>query len=52
MPRRDTKPLAKPILARFGTLAEAMNAPDDLPLEVPVLGDAAVTDIKLVRGGP
>lgn len=49
MPRRDTKPLAKAILARFGTFAEAMNAPYDLLLEVPGLGDAAVTEIKLVR---
>ena len=49
MPRRDTKPLAKAILARFGTFAEAMNAPDDLLLEVPGLGAAAVTEIKLVR---
>jgi hypothetical protein len=30
VPRRDTKPLAKVILARFGTFAEAMNAPDEL----------------------
>ena len=49
MPRRDTKPLAKAILARFGTFTEAMNAPDDLLLEVPGLGEAAVTEIKLVR---
>jgi DNA repair protein RadC len=49
MLRRDTKPLAKAILARFGSFAEAMNAPDDLLLEVPGLGDAAVTEIKLVR---
>jgi len=49
MPRGDTKPLAKAILARFGTFAEAMNAPDDLLLEVPGLGAAAVTEIKLVR---
>jgi DNA repair protein RadC len=49
MPRRDTKPLAKAILARFGSFAEAMNAPDDLLLEVAGLGDAAVTEIKLVR---
>jgi DNA repair protein RadC len=49
MPRRDTKPLAKAILARFGTFAEAMNAPEDLLLEVPGLGEAAVTEIKLVR---
>lgn len=49
MPRRDTKPIAKAILTRFGTFVEAMNAPDDLLLEVPGLGDAAVTEIKLVR---
>ena len=49
MPRRDTKPIAKAILARFGTFAEAMNAPEDLLLEIPGLGDAAVTEIKLVR---
>lgn len=49
MPRRDTKPMAKAILARFGTFAEAMNAPEDLLLEIPGLGAAAVTEIKLVR---
>lgn len=49
MPRRDTKPLAKAILARFGTFAEAMNAPEDLLMEIPGLGEAAVTEIKLVR---
>jgi DNA repair protein RadC len=49
VPRRDTKPLAKAILARFGTFAEAMNAPDELLKEVPGLGEAAITEIKLVR---
>jgi DNA repair protein RadC len=49
MPRRDTKPLAKAILARFGSFADAMNAPDELLLDVPGLGEAAVTEIKLVR---
>ena len=49
MPRRDTKPLAKAILTRFGTFAEAMNAPEDLLLEVPRLGGAAVAETKLVR---
>jgi DNA repair protein RadC len=29
-PRRDTKPLAKALLARFGTFAEALNAPEEL----------------------
>jgi DNA repair protein RadC len=32
-PRRDTKPLAKALIARFGTFAETMNAP--LLREVP-----------------
>ena len=49
VPRRDTKPLAKAILARFGSFAEAMNAPQELLREVPGLGQAAITEIKLVR---
>ena len=49
MPRRDTKPLAKAILARRGTFAAAMTAPEDLLLEVPGLGEAAVTEIRLIR---
>ena len=51
MPRRDTKPLAKAILAQFGTFAEALNAPEERLKEVPGLGEAAITEIKLVRGG-
>ena len=49
MPRRDTKPLAKAILAQFGTFAEALNAPEERLDEVPGLGEAAITEIKLVR---
>jgi len=48
-PRRDTKPLAKALLARFGTFAETVNAPDELLAEVPGIGEAAITEIKLVR---
>ncbi|MFZ2017915.1 MAG: DNA repair protein RadC [Methyloceanibacter sp.] len=48
-PRRDTKPLAKALLARFGTFAEALNAPDELLREVPGIGEAAITELKLVR---
>src|SRR6478672_9609274 len=33
--RRDTKPLAKAILAQFGTFAEALNAPEERLKEVP-----------------
>ena len=48
-PRRDTKPLAKALLARFGTFAEALNAPDELLREVPGIGEAAITELRLVR---
>jgi DNA repair protein RadC len=49
VPRRDTKPLAKAILAQFGSFAEALNAPEERLKEVPGLGEAAITEIKLVR---
>ena len=48
-PRRDTKPLAKALLARFGTFAEVLNAPDDLLREVAGVGEAAITELRLVR---
>ena len=48
-PRRDTKPLAKALIARFGTFAEAINAPEELLREVPGIGEAAITELKLVR---
>jgi DNA repair protein RadC len=48
-PRRDTKPLAKALIARFGTFAEAMNAPEELLREVPGIGEAAITELRLVR---
>ena len=44
VPRRDTKPLAKAILAQFGTFAEALNAPEERLKEVPGLGEAAITE--------
>jgi DNA repair protein RadC len=47
--RRDTKPLAKALLARFGTFAEVLNAPAELLAEVPGIGEAAITELKLVQ---
>lgn len=47
--RRDTKPLAKALLARFGTFAEVLNAPAALLAEVPGIGEAAITELKLVQ---
>src|SRR5512134_2024156 len=48
-PRRDTKPMAKALIARFGTFAEALNAPEELLREIPGIGEAAVIELKLVR---
>ncbi|HEX6829978.1 MAG TPA: DNA repair protein RadC [Methyloceanibacter sp.] len=49
VPRRDTKALAKAILAHFRSFTEALNAPEERLKEVPGLGEAAITEIKLVR---
>jgi DNA repair protein RadC len=49
IPRRDTKPLAKQLLERFGSYAEVINASPERLREVKGVGDAAVTQIKLVR---
>lgn len=49
IPRRDTKPLAKAIIDKFGGFAEAINAAEERLAEVPGLGEAAITEIKLIR---
>lgn len=51
LPRRDTKPLAKELIAKFGSFAETINAPDERLLEVGGVGDAVITELKLVRAG-
>jgi DNA repair protein RadC len=48
-PRRDTKPLAKKLIARFGSFAEVVNAPEDRLAEVEGVGQSAITELKLVR---
>jgi DNA repair protein RadC len=49
MPRRDVKPLAKALLEKFGSFAEVISAPTARLSEVPGLGEAAVTEIKIVQ---
>jgi DNA repair protein RadC len=49
LPRRDVKPLAKELIARFGSFAEAISAPVALLASVKGLGDAAITELKLVQ---
>lgn len=48
IPRRDTKPIAKALLARFGTLGGVFGAPVGLLTEISGVGDAVALDLKLV----
>jgi DNA repair protein RadC len=49
VPRKDTKPLAKTLLARFGSFAEVIAAPRERLLEIPGVGDAVVSQLKIVE---
>jgi DNA repair protein RadC len=49
IPRRDVKPLAKTLLAKFGSFAAVMNASPARLREVGGMGDAVITELKLVR---
>jgi len=49
LPRKDTKPLAKALLARFGGFAEVIAAPRARLLEIPGVGDAVVNQLKIVE---
>jgi DNA repair protein RadC len=48
-PRRDTKPLAKVLLARFRGIAGVLSAEPDSLLAVPGMGEAAVATLKAAR---
>ncbi|WP_296018417.1 DNA repair protein RadC [uncultured Agrobacterium sp.] len=48
IPRRDTKPIAKALIARFGTLAGVLGAPLPLLQEVKGIGDTVALDLKLI----
>ena len=49
LPRRDTKPLAKALLKRFGSFAEVIAAPRDRLKEIPGVGDSVVSQLKIVE---
>jgi DNA repair protein RadC len=48
LPRRDTKPLAKALLKKFGSFAEVVHAPEARLREVEGIGDASITQLKLM----
>ncbi len=49
LPRRDTKPISRALLARFGSYANVISAPLPELLMVEGLGEAAAAALKLVQ---
>jgi DNA repair protein RadC len=49
IPQRDVKPLAKALLQKFGSFAEAIAAPPARLREVRGVGDTVVTELKVVH---
>jgi DNA repair protein RadC len=49
IPQRDVKPLAKSLLEKFGSFAEVISAPPARLSEVPGVGDAVITELKVVQ---
>jgi DNA repair protein RadC len=49
IPQRDVKPLAKAMIARFGSFAEVLGAPRERLIEIDGIGDATALDLKLVE---
>lgn len=47
--RGDTKPLAKALIAKFGSFAEVVSAAPERLKEVTGVGEAIVTELKLIR---
>ncbi len=48
IPRRDTKPIAKALLEKFGSLPEVLGAPESLLQEVPGIGKTVASDLKVI----
>lgn len=49
IPRRDVKPLAKQLIAHFGSFAEAIAAPIDRLMEVDGVGESVAAHLKIVE---
>ena len=49
IPRRDTKPLVKALLKRFGSFAEVIAAPRERLLEIPGVGESVANHLKIVE---
>jgi DNA repair protein RadC len=47
--RGDTKPIAKALMARFGTFAEVISAEPERLMEIKGVGPAVATELKLIQ---
>jgi len=48
LPRRDTKPIAKAMIKRFGSFSEALAAPTHLLTEIDGIGPTTAADLKII----
>src|SRR5258706_13943774 len=49
IPQRDVKPLAKTLLEKFGSFAEVIAAPEQRLKGINGVGEAAITELKVVQ---
>ena len=49
IPQRDVKPLAKTLIERFGSFAEVISAPPERLKEMDGVGEAAITEFRIVQ---
>ncbi len=49
LPRRDTKPIARALITRFGSFAAVLSAPVPALAAVPDLGEAGIAALKTVQ---
>jgi DNA repair protein RadC len=49
LPRKDTKPLAKALLKRFGSFAEVIAAPRERLMEIEGVGESVAAHLKIVE---
>ena len=51
IPRRDVKPLAKALISRFGSFAEAIAAKPERLAEIDGMNAASITEFKILEAG-
>ena len=51
IPRRDVKPIAKDLIAKFGSFAETIAAPISLLAEIKGINEKTALDLKILQAG-